>query len=233
MKLILYRALLPLLLLPVFALPLLQPGDELLMTSVSPGGSHCLEVHRINPGATEPYAIHVFRTEGGRHERIYAVRGEDGAEIEWLSEDIVRINQVTLNLSENETFTADARTGFDVVIVLEAGDAAEIVTTVTLGGSARALQGVRNADSSLLENGERFTHRLTMLQEIHWDDDLTRSPAGLTVTVIPADSAPVALTDSYEWTAALGGSYAFRLTGNSADGYALTPLFDGCMPAVH
>lgn len=233
MKIILYRTLLPLLLLPVFALPLLQPGDELLLTSVSPGGSYCLEAHRINPGATEPYAIHVFRTEEGRHEQIYAVRGEDSAEIEWLTEDVVRINQVTLNLSENETFTANARAGFDVVIVLEAGDAAEIVTAVTLGGSARALQGVRNADGSPLENSERFTHRLTMLQEIHWDDDLTRSPAGLTVTVTPADGVPVALTDSYEWTAALGGSYAFRLAGSSADGYALTPLFDDCTPLSH
>ena len=87
----------------------LEVGDELLLTSVSPTGAYELEVHLINPGATEPHYIHVLRTDGGRNERIYNVRGEEDAEVTWLSDEVVRINTVTLNVPAGETYKADMR----------------------------------------------------------------------------------------------------------------------------
>ena len=95
-----------------FAFPLLMTvvcmssagGEELLYTSESPDGEIKLDVYRHNGGATTAFSIKVYRTDGLRKKLIYNQYRESNVTISWISNDVVKIGEVTLDLSENETY---------------------------------------------------------------------------------------------------------------------------------
>ena len=64
---------------------------------------------------------------------------------------------------------------------------------------------------------------LNVLKELHWDDDLSKKKAGLTVKLRTDNGQEIALPYMWEWTADVYGDYAFTLTGSAAWGYTLTP----------
>lgn len=210
----------------------LEVGDELLLTSVSPTGAYELEVHRINPGATEPYYIRVLRTDGGRNDRIYHVRGEEEAKVTWLSDEVVRINTVTLNVPAGETYQGDThspeslRVSIDVqaegVYVLEMEYA---IARDFLGG-----QSVMNAKypDEPLPSGEcvhfDFEHR----HEIPLEDSLEAGAFGMVLSVCCEGGEAVQLPFLYEWQSGWHGTYGFVLTGSLAEGFTLTPESTAC-----
>lgn len=79
-------------------------ADVHLQTASSPGGKYTLEVYRTEAGATVDFAIKVFLKEGNHTKKIYDAYHECEATIRWLSENTVRINEVTLHLDKGETY---------------------------------------------------------------------------------------------------------------------------------
>lgn len=186
-------------------------GDELLLTSVSPQGTYTLQAHRINPGATEPYSIRVFRMEDEREKRIYAVRGQEEAEIVWLSERIAAINGLVLDLVEGETFEAYENQYFIVQLQVDAPDVQAVTIKLSSGGVAW-FSRAEGAEGALC------------LRETYWRDDLAEHPIRMTVTAETAAGEQVTLPFSWTWTARpFGGTYGFTLTGSAAAGYVLEP----------
>lgn len=216
----------------VLAADTLAPGDELLLTSVSPTGAYVLEVHRINPGATEPYHIRVLRTDGGRSERIYNVRGEEDAEVTWLSDEVVRINTVTLNIPVGETYQGDARhpESLRVSIDVQAEGVYGLEMEYAIARDFLGGQSVVSAwdPDEPLPPGEcvhfNFEHR----QEIPMEDSLEAGAFGMVLSVCTADGASVQLPCLYEWQSGWDRTYPFVLTGSPAKGFTLTPAFGDC-----
>lgn len=209
-----------------------EVGDELLLTSASPTGAYVLEVHRMNPGATEPFYIHVRRTDGGQEELIYSVRGEDSAEVEWLSEEVVRINSVTLNVPAGETYKGDTHYPESVIvtILIEAEDvyaleAEHLIARDPLGG-----QSVMNAryPAEPLAPGERVSLEFTHRHEIPMEDSLEQGPFGMVLTVHTGGDGAAQLPFLYEWTTDWYRVHDFTLTGSAEGGFTLTPAWDGC-----
>ena len=208
-----------------------EVGDELLMTSTSPGGTYTVEAHRINPGATEPFSIQCFRTDGGKKERIYTCRGEEEAEIVWLTEDTVRINSIALNLAGGETYFGDLGKPevFSVVVAVKAEDVYRLEAEYALGRQPlgrQSVSGVKLPNETVRVFGQLrfdFSHR----QAIPLMEQLAQEPFGIVLTV-DAKGGVARLPFLYEWPAEWEHTYRFTLTGSPADGFVLTPDFDGC-----
>lgn len=210
----------------------LEPGDELLLTSVSPTGAYELEVHRINPGATEPYYIRVLRTDGGRSERIYHMRGEEEAEVEWLSDEVVRINTVTLNVPAGDTYQGDIhypesmRVSIDVqpegVYGLEMEYA---IARDFLGGQSMMNAGYPDEP---LPSGECVHFDLKHRRDIPMEDSLEAGAFGMVLSVYAANGEAVQLPFLYEWLTGWHSTHSFVLTGSLAEGFTLTPESAAC-----
>lgn len=207
----------------VIAMAMTPPGDELLLTTTSPQGMYMLEVHQINPGATEPYSIRVLRTDGGRKERVYQVRGQDDAEIIWLSDTVAEINGVPVDVTSGECFKANARGYFSVNVVVQSEDVCQVRMSVLMGREERKAQVGKAVHGGPLDIDKRIRVVLNVLQELHWDDDFDKKQAGLTMTVESASGQTFTLPYLWEWTAKEYGSYDFILTGSAEKGYTLTP----------
>lgn len=208
-----------------------EVGDELLVTSTSPGGTYTIEAHRINPGAWEPFSIQCFRTDGGKKERIYTCRGEEEAEIIWLTEDTVRINSVALNLAGGETYFGDLGKPevFSVIVAVRGEDVYGLTAEYALGRQPLGKQrvsGVKLPNETVRVFGQltfHFQHR----QAISLMEQLAQEPFGIVLTV-DAKGGVTELPFLYEWPAEWEHTYRFTLTGSPADGFTLTPDFDGC-----
>ena len=195
----------------LFLMATTPPGDELLLTTTSPQGTYTLAAHRINPGATEPYSIRVFRVEDEREKRIYAVRGQEEVDIVWLSECIAAINGLVLDLAEGETFEAYENQYFIVQLQVDAPDV-QAVTTKLSSGDVDWFSRAESAEGTLC------------LRETYWRDDLAEHSIRMTVTAETAAGEHVTLPFSWTWTARpFGGTYGFTLTGSAAAGYVLEP----------
>lgn len=224
---ILLRYVLPL----VILLSIYRVGDELLLTSVSPGGTYTIEVHRINPGATDPFSIHCFRTDGGRKERIYTCRGEEEATLVWLTEDTVRINTVALNLAGGETYFGDLGRpeSFTVEVAVKAEGVHRLEAEYALGRNPlgrQSVSGVKLPGETVRVFGQLsflFQHRMS----VPLMEQLAEAPFGVVLTVDSRDGL-IRLPFLYEWPAEWGRTYRFTLTRSPEAGYTLTPDFDGC-----
>ncbi len=75
-----------------------------LQTSVSPNGIYTLEAYRTEPGATVDFSIKVYFIERNRKVLIYNAYHECYANIIWIDNDTVCINEKTLNISAGETY---------------------------------------------------------------------------------------------------------------------------------
>lgn len=204
--------------------------DELLFTTVSPGGTHSLEIYRVNPGATEPYYIRADVLEKGEKRRtVYNVRGQSEAEIVWQSDTEAEINGVPVDVTSGECFKVNALGYFYVEVDATAvPEAKYLQLTVFMDGEERTSQRFHlfhTGEDGNLAYGKLW---LYVLKELHWDDDLTKEKAGLTVTVETADGQRIVLPYRWEWKAKEYGRYTFVLTGSEAEGYALTPQKFAC-----
>ena len=198
--------------------------DELIFTTDSPGGSCVLEVYRVNPGATEPFYIRCDVLEVDQSRRtVYKVRGQDEAEIIWLSDTVAQINGVPVDVTSGDCFKADARGYFAVTVQVKAEDVSRLEMTVCMDGEPRVTQ--HRTSVPLTDETDAWGHktRLNVLQELHWDDDLTKKQAGLIVAVDTADGKRILLPYRWEWTAEVYGNYTFTLTGSAQAGYTLVP----------
>lgn len=215
----------------VLFLILYEVGDELLLTSVSPGGTYTVEVHRINPGAWDPFSIQCFRIDGSRKERIYTCRGEEDAELTWLTEDTVRINTVALNLAEGETYFGDLGKpeSFTFDIRIRAEDVSGIRLEYLLGEEpigGQSVSGCPRGDEAVPLRGAvtfSFKHR----QDIPLLEQLEQEAFGIIPTV-DAQGTCILLPFLFQWQADWGGAYRFILSGNAEDGFSFAPDFDGC-----
>ena len=196
---------------------------DLLLTSTSPGGEYVLEALRENTPAIEPYYVEVNLLEDEKKRTVYYVRGQSEAEIIWLSDTVAQINGVPVDVTSGDCFKANARGYFDVTVQVKAEDVSWLEMTVCMDGEPRVTK--HRTSVPLTDGTDAWGHktRLNVLQELRWDDDLTKKQAGLIVTVDTADGQRITLPYIWEWTAKGYGSYTFILTGSAAAGYTLVP----------
>lgn len=205
----------------------LEPLDgdfsEALFYSHSPEKTHLLKVERVNPGATEPYYIRVSRVDESGERWVYNVRGQREAEVVWLSEDVAQINGVPVDVASGDYFTMNARAYIDAVVVIEAADVQTLQLTMYISGEPRASQTGPSIHDMTAADQQQVTIRLDALDELHWDDDLSALPAGMTCTITTINGQTLPLPFRWEWTAEEYDRCVFRLTGSAAEGYTLTP----------
>ncbi|MBP3951735.1 DUF5412 domain-containing protein [Bacillus suaedae] len=80
--------------------------DELITQSTSPNGTYMINAYLSNGHATVSYAVLgelVFNNDNKRAKKIYWQHREENANIEWIDDDTVIINNVELDLP-NETY---------------------------------------------------------------------------------------------------------------------------------
>ena len=80
-------------------------GQEFINETISPDNKYTIKAYKNNGGATVDWAVLCTLTENEtkKTKNIYWQYHEENAVIEWLNDDTVRINQVTLNLPD-ETY---------------------------------------------------------------------------------------------------------------------------------
>ncbi|MBQ2700637.1 MAG: hypothetical protein IJF65_05700 [Clostridia bacterium] len=204
---------------------LLAAGEsyDLLLTSTSPSGEYVLEALRENTPAIEPYYVKVNLLEDGGKQTIYYVRGQSEAEIIWLSDTVAQINGVPVDVTSGECFKANARGYFDVMVQVKAKDVQWLEITVCMDKEPRVTRS--RTSMPLVDPADAWglSPRLNVLKELHWDDDLSKKKAGLTVKLRTANGQEITLPYLWEWRAKEYGSYDFTLTGSAAWGYTLTP----------
>lgn len=205
-----------------------MPGDELLLTSASPTGAYELEVHRINPGATEPYTIRVLRTDDGQDRQIYQMRGEEEATVEWLTDDTVCINGIVLNIAAGETYRGNFadRESMELCITIDAEDVYALEMEYGIAREALGGRGVSNARESLpLSPGKTYCFKFTLGEEFPRQDSLDQGPFWMVLTVYTSGNEAVQLPFFYEWNTGWRRSYDFTLSGSREDGFTLAPDF--------
>lgn len=78
-------------------------GQELLQTFVSPDGKYTVSAYLNDGGATTDYAVlcTVLNHETGKERNIYWQYHCQKAVVQWLDEDVVKINGITLNVTKD------------------------------------------------------------------------------------------------------------------------------------
>lgn len=196
---------------------------DLLLTSTSPGGEYVLEALRENTPAIEPYYVEVNLLEDEKKRTVYYVRGQDEAEIIWLSDTVAQINGVPVDVTGGECFKANARGYFDVNVQVKAEDVRWLEVTVCMDGEPRLTRSRMGTELVEKVDAWGLSNRLNVLKELHWDDDLTEKKAGLMITVETAAGERITLPGLWEWSAKEYGDYTFTLTGSWLYGYRLIP----------
>lgn len=85
--------------------------DELITQSTSPNGTYTVNAYLFNGGATVSYTVLgelVFNKENKRPKKIYWQYREEKANIKWIDDNTVKINDVQLRLPYQ---TYDYRSG--------------------------------------------------------------------------------------------------------------------------
>lgn len=81
------------------------PEGDYLSEESSPDGKYTLKAYVTNGGATTSYAVRgelVFNEKNGKTKNIYWDYREETAEISWVDEDTVIINNRTLNVPKEK-----------------------------------------------------------------------------------------------------------------------------------
>ena len=78
--------------------------ETLLKSTTSPDGKYTLEAYKTEPGATVDFSIKVYMLTENDKELIYNAYHEYDADIIWVNDNQVSINNRILDLSKNETF---------------------------------------------------------------------------------------------------------------------------------
>ena len=82
------------------------PEGEFIAAYDSPESFYTLNIYLCSGNATTDFAIRgeLCTNETGQTKNIYWGYHEDEANVEWISDTIVIINGITLDISKNETF---------------------------------------------------------------------------------------------------------------------------------
>ena len=196
---------------------------DLLLTSTSPSGEYVLEALRENTPAIEPYYVEVNLLEDEKKRTVYYVRGQDEAEIIWLSDTVAQINGVPVDVTGGDCFKANALGYFTVNVQVKAADVRWLEVTVCMDGEPRLTRSRMGTELVEKVDAWGLSNRLNVLKELHWDDDLTEKKAGLMITVETAAGERITLPGFWEWSAEEYGDYTFTLTGSWLYGYRLIP----------
>lgn len=81
------------------------PTGEYLTEESSPDGSYTLKVYVANGGATTSYTVRgelVFNQKNRKAKNIYWNHKEDSADIKWLDNDTVMINEHSLDVPKDK-----------------------------------------------------------------------------------------------------------------------------------
>ena len=80
-------------------------GEEYLDESTSPNGTYTVTAYLNNGGATTSYAVlgTLKNNKNGKSKNIYWQYHCEKAEMEWLNDEIIKINGIELNV-KNETY---------------------------------------------------------------------------------------------------------------------------------
>ena len=78
--------------------------EKFLMSSVSPDGNYYLKAYRTEPGATVDFSIKVYIVEDSREKQIYNRYHESSVTITWIDNSTVQINNISLDLSKQQTY---------------------------------------------------------------------------------------------------------------------------------
>lgn len=80
-------------------------GQEYLDESTSPNGTYTVTAYLNNGGATTSYAVlgTLKNNKNGKSKNIYWQYHCEKAEMEWLNDEIIKINGIELNV-KNETY---------------------------------------------------------------------------------------------------------------------------------
>ncbi len=80
-------------------------GQEYLAESTSPNGTYTVTAYLNNGGATTSYAVlgTLKNNKNGRTKNIYWQYRCEKAELEWLNDEVIRINDIELNV-KNEIY---------------------------------------------------------------------------------------------------------------------------------
>lgn len=202
---------------------LLAAGEsyDLLLTSTSPSGEYVLEALRENTPAIEPFYVEVNLLEDDKKRTVYYVRGQDEAEIIWLSDTVAQINGVPVDVTSGDCFKANARGYFTVDVQVKAEDVRWLEMTVCMDGEPRLTKSRVGEAIVEPEDTWALSARLNVLKELHWDDDLTKKKAGLMITLETAVGERITLPSLWEWETSVYGYTTFTLTGSMQEGYHL------------
>lgn len=80
-------------------------GEEYLSESTSPSGTYTVTAYLNNGGATTSYAVlgTLKNNENGKNKNIYWQYRCEDAKMEWLNDEIIKINDIELNV-KNEIY---------------------------------------------------------------------------------------------------------------------------------
>lgn len=78
--------------------------EELITTSTSPDKTYTVEVYKVNGGATTDYSIRAYIVNDGRKDLIYDKYHDYEADIKWVDNSTIIINEIKLDLSKGETY---------------------------------------------------------------------------------------------------------------------------------
>lgn len=82
----------------------IDADDECLLATTSPDGTYALTAYRIREGVTVADSIRVYRDFGPVTGCIYNEYREQTVSLVWISNAVVEINGVVLDLSKGETY---------------------------------------------------------------------------------------------------------------------------------
>lgn len=88
----------------VFCSCIKSPQGMLLLESQSPGGRYVLYAYRPEAGATVDFSVRVHLARGEKRTFVYNAYHESEAEIIWLDNNRVSINNKVIDLSLGETY---------------------------------------------------------------------------------------------------------------------------------
>lgn len=207
-----------------------ETPDTFLLSSTSPGGI-TLEVWRENTNATEPFYLHVQRvTEGREPVVIYRTRGESEAEIEWLSDDTVRINGVALDATTDGYYYDDRRDPmeFTLGVTVEAEGVHGLLLEFFMDSQSIGSQCISRQPGMTqpFEPGERLAPSFRK-RDLHAGDTPVSDRFSFTCTVVTADGGTQPLPFLWEWDVSYDRGCEFTLTGSAATGFTLLPEPDG------
>ena len=79
-------------------------SEELIEVSESPNGIHSVEAYLVNGGATVDWAVKVYLVDDSNKTIIFNQYHKSTANIKWIDDNRIIINDIELDLSKGETY---------------------------------------------------------------------------------------------------------------------------------